>query len=91
MNTQIFFIMLVLLSFTLASTQSAGNTLFRRGDCESGGVCLAKRATTPEKVAAFICTTERMKGELLCDPLTPITAVIAAQIKERFAVVSQSS
>jgi hypothetical protein len=43
MNTQVFFIMLVLLSFALAYPQSAGNALYRRGGCASGGVCLTKR------------------------------------------------
>jgi hypothetical protein len=49
MNTQVFFIMLVLLSFTLAYPQSAGNTLFCRGAYAGGGICLTKRATPEQR------------------------------------------
>jgi hypothetical protein len=93
MNTQIFFIMLVLLSFTLAYPQSAGNTLFRRGDCASGGVCLTKRAEHPY-VAAYkrlkireainACTKSKMEGEQLCEGEGPTTYANAQQILDRF-------
>jgi hypothetical protein len=73
MNTQIFFIMLVLLSFTLAYPQSAGNTLFRRGGCASGGVCLTKRAT-PKQLAEYTCTKNWMQGVALCDAITDANA-----------------
>jgi hypothetical protein len=79
MNTQVFFIMLVLLSFTLAFPQSAGNTLFRRGGCESGGVCLKKRlnmsAMTLKQRAYYKCAKRYwMKDEPLCDAITDANA-----------------
>jgi hypothetical protein len=92
MNTQIFFIILVLVSFTLAYPQSAGNTLFRRGGCASGGVCLKKRFdmaayaqtanTASREKADKNCKKSLMEGETLCDG--EITDANAQQINRRF-------
>jgi hypothetical protein len=51
MNTQIFLVMF-LLGISLAYPQSAGNALFRRGDCDTVDSCLTKRALSLNSLIA---------------------------------------
>jgi hypothetical protein len=93
MNTQVFSIMLVLLSFTLAYPQSAGNALFRRAECASDDFCLVKRMDGPiRKKPKTAAATAKPKPTPIWDTVPrPQALSLSNAITEKAAVEARDA